>query len=215
MPLFSTAGGGDLSAALRSASAAFLSLAGIFLIGLHGRDLLLEHHFGADIFLGLRIEAAQHQHDVFHDVVVVAVVRKAVFLGDVIELRDHFGIRLVRCLLRQLGGHRIKILLRGQHLLDLLVSQRNLLWRRRILRGSCGGCRCGRRLFCGGLFLRLRICSASDGIVARPAMVRAAMTGRRMERMKISSANWSDQGKSIAERNRFNEPGWQRMECCS
>ncbi len=74
---------------LSSASASFLSLAGIFLSAWTLRDLRLDHGFGADIFLGRGIEAAEHQADIVDDVVVVVIADEAVLLGDVIELGDH------------------------------------------------------------------------------------------------------------------------------
>ena len=94
LPLFSIAGAGDFSASLRSASASFLSLADIFLSAWTCGDLRLDDGFGADIFLGRGIEAAEHQADVVDDVVVVVIAGKAVLLGDAVELRVDLRIRL-------------------------------------------------------------------------------------------------------------------------
>src|SRR6202790_431593 len=103
----------------------FLVLGGHLLVGLDLGDLRLDDDVGANIFLGRRIEAAEHQADIVDDGVVFVEPGKAVLLGDGVELRGELGIR--PGIVRQLRGDRIHVLLRRQHALDLLVGQRDLL----------------------------------------------------------------------------------------
>ena len=125
-----------------------LVLGGHLLVGLDLGDLRLDDGFGADIFLGRGIEAAQHQADIVDDGVVFLVARKAGLLGDGVELGVDLRIRLG--VLRNLVGDRVDVLLRREHGFDLLLGQRDLLeggrlrgWRRSGLgrRGllGCGG----------------------------------------------------------------------------
>src|SRR5271154_5111363 len=95
------------------------------LVGFHLFNLLLQPRIGADIFLGLRLDAVHHYADIADDGVVFVEAGKAMLLGNAIELGDHLRIR--RRISRQLFGDGAHLLLRSEHVVDLFLRQRDLL----------------------------------------------------------------------------------------
>ena len=129
LALFSICGRQRLQRFVEFVERFLLVLGRHLLVGLDLRDLRLDHGFGADIFLGRGIEAAEHEADVVDDVVVIIVAGKAVLLGDAVELPES-TFWLGRRVLREFFRDRIHVLLRGEHAVELLVGQRDLLQRR-------------------------------------------------------------------------------------